>query len=279
MSYLQNKIDRYILKNNGEWSFITTANLGDLSGNVNSNIAGMVYARLSNGQVITVYNTIAPSRFDTHVKIGQNRNLPGVWQVIEIREVYSIPAIGLIRNHAAQHMLGADDMLPVSREQIMRLTVFAHPTVAFSVNLYGANIITLAGSINVANQTINLSSYIPTAGAVYVNIECSATNGAISVHVGNVFADPNFPLPIYIPVPDAGKNRIASVLLYEFMPRLLQRHIIVPMPIEQNPLDFVASIGNRYYMQYVYEMDTDGKGFIVLDDGIAIIEPLLIEEI
>jgi hypothetical protein len=76
-----------IRRESEEWLEKHPAWFGDTEGTVNAG-NGMVYARLHNGNVITVLNRVAPARFDMPVIVGRSRTLPNVWQVIEVRNVW-----------------------------------------------------------------------------------------------------------------------------------------------------------------------------------------------
>lgn len=205
--------------------------LGRADETVKTGTAGLFYARTIKGTEIQVYNTArVPPTYDLPVLIGRHRDMPTIWQIIEAREVYDQPvALGHMENHEEQHRLGADDMIPIDRKQIIALTVIVSDAANFIVQVYGGLVATAIGLALVANQEIDLSSYAVTAGAVFVNIE-SNDNGVLSVHVGTAFASKFIATLSNIPVPDPGKYLIATILLYEGQDELLNEDIRVPMP-------------------------------------------------
>ena len=232
MPNIKKQLRKTIEKYGREWTDIQPAWLGNLSGTVLTDVPGVFYARLANGKVVRVHNTFgAPPTFDLHVTIGRTRNLSKIWQIIQVMEDFDTPAAGgEIAYHHEQHMFGHGDELPVDRKQITALTVRVYDAAGFIVTLYGDVANTPTGLVHIASQNIDLSAEVPTAGAVYVNIEVD-DDGTVTTNTGTNFGSPLIAALSNIPVPDPGKYLIAYVLLHEGQDELSDDDIHVPMPL------------------------------------------------
>src|SRR5688572_15107372 len=191
---IKRNIEKLFKRAGSEWEQVTTAALGNSDGVVQSDTDGLIYARLRNGETIKVYNDIAPSDFDVRVLIGRKREQPTLWRVIAVRDSYSIPQAPRVPYHHEQHEFGGPDMVAVNRKQILQLTILVADADAFTVMVYGGVFRTASGIARVDSQPVDLSSYIPTTGAVYVSIE-SDGDGVLSVNEGTGFASPALASP------------------------------------------------------------------------------------
>jgi hypothetical protein len=212
-----------------QWLEKIPAWTGNYSGVVSTGVTGMIYVRVD-GQVAEVFNQNAPAEHNIPVLIGRHRDQPHLWQVIGRREVWSAPASPDITHHGLQHSFGRPDMTPIDRKQVMALTVMVSDAANFVVTVYGALVHTANGIKKIANQTVDLSSYVITAGAKYVNIE-SDDDAALTVNEGSVIGSPGSATDADIPVPADGKHIIATVLLYGGQAALSNNDIAVPMPL------------------------------------------------
>jgi hypothetical protein len=221
-----------------EWLERNSGWIGDSNGVVDAG-NGMIKVTLNNGNVVEVLNRFAPGRATTPVQIGRSRYLPTVWQVISFRNSFDAPPGGnAIKYHFQQHMYGAEDMVPIHRKQITQLTVFPSPVDgAFYVLLYGDIRLRSGAYIKISTQLRDLSSYVPTTGAVYVVIE-SDNDGVLSDNVGDPIASPGIASPSDIPIPASGKYPQAIILLYEGQAVLSYDDICVPWPMDFNPVDY-----------------------------------------
>jgi|SRR6185503_12960837 len=227
---IKRKVEQLFRRADSEWAQKTTAALGNADGVVKSDTDGLIYARLRNGETVKVYNDIAPDDFDVRVLIGRKKEQPTLWRVIAVRDAYAIPQAPRVKYHAEQHMFRAPDEIPIDRKQIIQLTIIVSDGTAFTITVYGGVIRTATGIARVDTQPMDLSSYIPTTGAVYVSIEADST-GEVTANEGVNFASPLIAHVSYIPVPDAGKYMIGYVLLWEGMEELTDDQIAVPFPL------------------------------------------------
>jgi len=222
--------DKLTEQRGDQWLEKIPAWLGDHAGTVSTGTAGLIFVRTVEGQVLTVFNNIAPSEYNILVKIGRSKDQPHLWQVIERREVWSVPASSSVVHHHQQHMFLAPDMVPIDRKQILALTVLVADPANFIVRMYGSVVHTATGIVKISTQDIDLSSYVVTAGAKFISIETD-DDGALTVHEGTAFDAPEIGTYADIPVPAAGKYLIAFVLLYDGQSQLSNNDIRVPFPL------------------------------------------------
>jgi len=220
------------------WLDVFPAILGKANGTVLTGIAGVVWVHnLLNGQDLAVYNNAVPNTPLLQVEVGQRVDMRGLWQIKGTMEPFSVPSTSggtVVGEHHSSHEFPNADTVWVDRKQIKPLTVLVSDAANFLVKLYGAMILTANGVAEIETQTVDLSSYVPAAGAVFVAIE-SDDDGAISVNEGIGFAAPNVGTVNDVPAPAAGKYTRAYVLLYEGQTALSNSDIVVPMPPDQNP--------------------------------------------
>jgi len=222
--------DKLTEQRGDQWLEKIPAWLGDHTGQVSTGTPGLIFVRTAEGQVLTVFNNIAPSEYNILVKIGRSKDQPHLWQVIERREVWSVPASSSVVHHHQQHMFMAPDMVPIDRKQILALTVLVSDPANFIVRVYGSVVHTATGIRKIETEDIDLSSYVVTEGAKFVSIE-SDDDGVLTVHEGTAFDAPEIGTYADVPVPDPGKYLIAFVLLYDGQSQLSNNDIRVPFPL------------------------------------------------
>lgn len=228
---IRRKIDQVFKRHDDAWSQTTAASLGDESGVVPTGVDGMVYARLRNGETIEVFNDVAPERAGLKVKLGRRKEEPTLWRVISWRNAYSKPQVDSgVKHHHKQHEFLEEDEVPINRKQILQLTIRVKSAEDFTVQVYGGQATTPGGIVKVKHAVVDLSSFLPATGGIYVATEFD-DSGTISTHAGTGFDAPAIGSTSYIPVPDAGKYHIGSVLLFEGMEILEDKYIYVPMPV------------------------------------------------
>jgi hypothetical protein len=244
MKQIQKQIRKTIKREAAEWLHEQDAWLGDFSGVVETGVSGILWARLANGNAVRVHNsTGVPADFDLHVKIGENRHLRKVWQILRVVEDYDTPASGgRIGYHHTQHEFMQPDSVWIDRRQIIQLSVLVSDAANFKVTVYGAFVHTPGGVAQVNTTTLDLSAYIVTVGALFVNIEADDT-GALSLHVGTNFGAKAIAAVTDIPTPDPGKYIVAVVLLYEAQTELSNDDVRVPMPLGVIPKTAGLQIG------------------------------------
>lgn len=227
---LSKRLNKKIEVMSAPWLDEQLVRLGNYSNEVLSDEAGMYYARQYNGEVIKVYNgrANAPATFDLHVRVGREKSVPDIWQIIRVQQDYTTPAEqGYIAPHHKQHEFNQPDMVYIDRRQILQLTVLVSDAAGFIVTVFGSIIRVPAGLAKVETQSVDLSSYVVTTGAKFVNIECD-DSGVISVNAGTAFSSPMAATVGNIPAPDPDKFMIATVLLYEGQVELLNTDIAIP---------------------------------------------------
>jgi preprotein translocase subunit SecE len=215
------------------WLDIFPAVIGKEDGTVLTAIPGEIYVRnVLNGQTLTVHNSVAPNIATLQVEVGRRVERPGLWQIKGIREAFNSPAGGnYISFHGNQHTFPAADTVWIDRKQILALTVLVSDAANIIVKVYGATVRTQSGVALIETQDVDLSSYVPATGALYVNIE-SDDDGVLSVHAGTGFDAPDLATAADVPVPAAGKYMLAFVLLTEGMTELSNDNIRVPIALD-----------------------------------------------
>lgn len=254
--------NRIIDRRSDQWMERIPAQLGDFSGQVRTSTAGMINVRTTEGQQLVVFNNVAPSEADIWVTIGRSKDQPQLWQVISRREVWDVPGSPGVLYHHEQHEFPGPDTVWVNRKQILYLTALVKDAAGFIVQVYGGEIRTGNTHVIVSNQTFTLSSYVVTAGAVFVNIEANET-GALLAHVGTTFGAKAIATGADIPVPVEGNIRIVTVLMYEGQAALSNDDIFVPLPVER------GGVGAQIYSatERLVINDDDLMGFYKASDG------------
>lgn len=230
-SPLNRKLKNFVIANSSDWLEQAPAVLGDLNGVVATGVNGMVYARFTNGQVVTAFNRIAPLIRDLQVIVGRSKTLSNTWQVILVRENYLTPAAnGAVAAHHEQHEFPNQDTVWINRKQVTSLTVLVSDPDLFKVQVYGALVRTKNGIVSIENQEIDLSSYVPASGAVYVAIETDEA-GTLIINEGTPFLSPEAAILSDVPLPAPDKYTIAFVMLYDVMTELTNEMIGLPVPL------------------------------------------------
>jgi hypothetical protein len=224
---------RVIEENSSEWIRKVPAVLGNADGIVEAG-QGLVYARLSNGYVVTAINYIAPLIFDLSVMIGQSKSLSGIWQVISVRETFVNPATTNVKYHHEQHEFDSNgnpgpDQTWVNRKALLPLTILVSDGAGFMVRVFGNVTQTAAGVQLIDTQDIDLSSYVPTSGAKYISLECD-DDGVVVVQDGTTVGAVELLTETDIPISSPDKYFLGYVMLYESQAELTDEHIRVAFP-------------------------------------------------
>jgi hypothetical protein len=225
--------------NSSEWLDDIPAVMGHPDGSiVVGNTGGaIVWVRLANGLPIEVLNYTAPLQYDLQLRIGRKKTDPGFFQIISWRETFGgIPATTKVRDHHWQHEFPNADTVWVDRKQFMPLTILVNPDPPigfddnFTVRIFGNVAQTATGIQLIDTQDIDLSSYVPTAGAKYVSFEID-DDGVISVHDGTSVGAIGILTEADIPVPDVGKYFLGYAMLYESQTELTNEQVRVAFPL------------------------------------------------
>lgn len=177
---------------------------------------GYVYARLQSGQVVEVFNQVAPNIYNWSVYVGKDKSQPGVLKVLETRWIHNIrEQISYILFHHKQHEFPAPDTVWIYRDQFMPLLIF--PAGGLSVKLFG-DIIYEAGMdnpIRVPDTDIDMTSYVPSTGARYILIEVEQ-DGSLNYITGTSEASREILQLIGdIPAPTDGAIPLAAIITYK----------------------------------------------------------------
>lgn len=241
------------------WLDLFPAVIGLRDGTVLTGKNGLIWVRnLLNGQELTVYNFVVPNKPTLQVEVGRRVDQLGLWQVKGALETYDTPAGGFsVPYHAEQHQFpNGGDTVFINRKQITALTVLVKDGENFIVQVYGAVVRTATGIAKINTQAVDLSSYVPATGAVYLSIE-SDDDGVVSVHDGTGFAAPAVATVDDVPVPEAGKYMLAFILLWEGMEELKDDQIVVPIALDTD------------YSGLAEHTHDNILGEIVMEDGVT----------
>ncbi len=188
------------------------ADLGNASGVVQvPDTENMIYVRLSNGQVIEVFNNIAPNIYNWKVYIGTDKS-QSIVKVLESRWVYNITqTVAYVLFHHKQHEYPNPDTVWIMRDQFMPLLVL--PAGGFTVKLFG-DVIPTSPPIRVADQVLDLSTYVNSTDANYVLVEI-LPDGTVDYVVGDSYSDlAILRLTAPIPTPTEGSVPVCAIEFY-----------------------------------------------------------------
>lgn len=162
------------------WLDRQPADMGNYAGVVVvPNKKSMVYVRLSNGQVIEVFNDKAPNIYNWKVYVGRDKSQPALIKIVEVRWIYNIAqTVAYVLFHHTQHEYPNPDTVWVLRDQFLPLLVL--PAGGFTFNLYGDVIYnpTLSAPIRVVDmKAVSVSAYTVSTGARYVTLEITPAGG------------------------------------------------------------------------------------------------------
>jgi len=218
-TFVQNLLKK-TTKTSEQWLEKVPAWLGDHDGVVLTSTWGMINVRTVEGQVLMVYNTVAPAERNLMVEIGRSKDTPNLWQVISRRGVYgNVPASSSIQYHHIQHEYPAGDSVFVRRDQFTPLLVL--PAGGFNVRLYGDVVYKfgMAAPVKVENADIDLSSYAIDAGAKYVLLEAQ-DDGTLNYIEGDVVGSRELLELEPLPTPSSNAFPICAFIFYELQTEL-----------------------------------------------------------
>lgn len=277
------------------WINRQPASLGNYAGIVKvPDTNNMVYARLENGQVVRVFNTIAPNINNWKVYIGSDKSQPGILKVLEVRWVHNLSqAVGYLLFHHGQHEYPAPDTVWIRRDQFMPLLVL--PGGEFNIRVYG-DIIYMLGMdapIRIADITdIDMTNvdgvdYTISSGAKYVLLEI-LSDGTFNFVDGDVWGTIDFlRVSAPLPAPTPGAFPICAIEFYGGQTSIrrdsAERNIIDLRMFTSNIQDQVAELGDEIHSStpgipegndeiVFWDEETDEAQTIIWDDLIALLE-------
>ena len=193
--------------------------LGNAAGIIDAG-DGFVFAIIRNGQTIKVVNNKVPKK-RMKIWLGYDENNPERLQVLGERFSYGkLISSGLPLHWADTHAEFKPDMAYVSGNQYMPLLATVGAT-DFSVKIFGATFLWLDGSkyTTVLTDEIDVTDYIPTAGAVYCLIQTDS-DGVLSAVNGTSVSSPELLLSANYPLSETDKKALWAVRLYTGQDRL-----------------------------------------------------------
>jgi len=192
------------------WTNLFPAILGKADGTILTETNGIVYVRHSvNGRVYQAYNNGAPlDKPGLHIQVGRMTDET----VLRIKSIDRTHSETVNNGEVLQSLL---DELFISRERFLPFLILPTDGGGFVVQVYGDVIIKSDGSFGwIDNQTLDLSSHVPTAGALFVLIE-SDDDGVLYVTDGTPVASKELLTPADIPSITSGRKPSCAVRLYD----------------------------------------------------------------
>lgn len=236
--------------------------LGNSSLVVPTGVGANVYVTLWDGSVIEVVNRRVSNKAGTHVVVGIDPAEPGVLQVLRRRGVFGEDDKTIdLANHADSHQYPNYDWIPLRQEQFLPLLVLPDGEGGFVVRVYAATVQKSDGSgwFRVGNQTIDLTSHKPTAGARYVRIE-SDDAGTLSVIDGSLVSAKELLTLSHIP---AGTGLpIVAVRLYDGQEEIRRDNVI------DDFIDLRAALLSLGKYMLASDYDSDGDGAVDMAEGL-----------
>lgn len=188
------------------------ARIGKTKTVIQTAIPGVIYCRLSNGQVISAVNSIAPLIFDYPVTVGRNPKNQ-YWEVIEIRQPYAVPLQGGLVDHHETHEYPNRDTVFVHGEQFLPFDVLPDQDNAFHVNIYGGVVTINDTRYLIDNQTMDLSAYALSTGAKWLLLEINSS-GELDVVLSADYGSKEALTPDLVPPPDESAWDMCAIKFY-----------------------------------------------------------------
>lgn len=146
--------------------------LGNHAGTIKADDYGNVWVILFNGKQVKVRNNVAPLVPRTPVVVGYSKDDPKLLQVLRVWNVYDRNTEPYLPPHAKTHTWPGADTVNIREEQF--LPGLALPAGDMTVQFYGWYY-KIAGQWYLAPaQLIDLASYVPASGAIWVSVEIDA---------------------------------------------------------------------------------------------------------
>ncbi len=188
-------------------------------------VPGTSRVRLSNGAEIDVVNATVATAPGLRVRIGYDRTLPGVLQVIGLRvnPIQFKPNWNLfVLSHHESHEFPGNDTVWVNEAQLLPNIV--SPGGGMKVDVRSGMYWIGGQWREFSGKKVNLSSYVPGSGARVVLISVYWNNDHVDVAVTEGPSKPHKSLltPYDIPVPPDGHIPLAGVVLFAGQDRIVR---------------------------------------------------------
>jgi hypothetical protein len=154
----------------------------------NADVSGMdgwVWVRIGNSaSVARAFNNRTSRRNGLTVWVGKLPEQPTLFQVISVRQPYFNESAGggSIAPHAPQHVWPGEDTAYIRYRQLADCRVYAQSPASLSVGVADGDYFIEDEIYNYAGATVDLTSYVPSAGRVWILLELTATGLYISSH-------------------------------------------------------------------------------------------------
>ena len=187
--------------------------------------AGYVWARVggANGQIIQVYARGMLAAYNLPILIYRLPHRPRDYGIADLdingwastgggeSNTGGYTGAGYVQSHAEQHWYTGGDPVLVHLRAWTPLRVY--PSTGFTIGVQAGIIPRVGADLQVASQTLDLTSHIPVSGALYTLITVDAA-GALSATDGTAVAGILVLTLADIPDTPSGHFRLAAVRLY-----------------------------------------------------------------
>jgi hypothetical protein len=206
---VQAKLNRRLSKNYGEKKAV----LGNRFGVVDVG-GGYCNVTLKNGDVIQVLNRRVPMKPFRKVIIGYDQGRKesnSILEVLRFDDVYLNNREPEVPGHSGLHGWLGTDPISVHGQQIVPLLPRSKQTMI--VSLFGGNILVDGVFQTIPNMNFDFTSYIPTEGARWVNVEIDE-NFETHFEVGDAQTNRASLTPALIAIPTSPRKLLFSVKTY-----------------------------------------------------------------
>lgn len=220
---IQKSLARLIIDNK---NIEIPAMMGNASGTVKADRFGGVYVLLTSGEVLTVKNNRVPNVPRLRVVIGYDKSEPNRLQVLRVRKAYAsgTPYPEIVNHADASHTWPGYDTVWIRGEQI--LPGLFIPYSGLTVHVTGfVYFINGSGFRQLADQSIDLTAYIPATGAKYLLIEVDA-DGVLQYSLSAAVDSREMLSPENIPIPSVDFYPLIAIKVYTGQTQFLKTSLL-----------------------------------------------------
>lgn len=194
-----------------DWTF--AGFLGDDDGVIHvPDLPNYVYVRGFDAIIHKVFNPSFNLPWNAPVIFGFTKFDTHNLRLLSANEIYTDPQTPYLLEHGKEHSYGGSDVSPIWMEQFMFWKVIAQD--AMTIRIHRAPFRTVSGAwVEPDIEDIDLSAYVPTAGARWAYVEVLKT-GVLNIVLGSIIGN-RYGLDLSnLPDGTAGAFALAAIVLY-----------------------------------------------------------------